>query len=54
MSNVNLFRRLGAVLTVVGSSIRVAGAVEANRRPGRRDLERLGIDPRAFLSIGHG
>jgi hypothetical protein len=32
----------------------VAAAVEAHRRPRAADLRRLGIDPAAFTSIGHG
>jgi hypothetical protein len=32
----------------------ISAAVEARRVPRTRDLQRLGIDPRAFTSIGHG
>jgi hypothetical protein len=38
----------------VVSAIAVSAAVESRRTPEPHHLRRLGIDPRAFLSIGHG
>lgn len=33
---------------------RLEGGIDAARRPVSDDVRRLGIDPRAFLSMGHG
>jgi hypothetical protein len=32
----------------------VVAAIESRRTPHAVDMRRLGIEPRAFLSIGHG
>ncbi|MFT3975278.1 MAG: hypothetical protein QM699_18120 [Amaricoccus sp.] len=36
------------------SASRVVAALQTNRQPDPQDLRRLGMDPRVFLSIGHG
>jgi hypothetical protein len=41
----------GRFIGSFGSAIAVAIAVEAGRRPSARNLEALGIDPRAFSKI---
>jgi hypothetical protein len=48
------FDRIAGVLATLGSAIRATRAVSAGRTPAAVDLERLGMDPRAFLSMGHG
>jgi hypothetical protein len=45
---------LGRLLDVLTSARQVAAAVEVRRTPREADLRRLGIDPAAFTSIGHG
>jgi hypothetical protein len=49
-----LFSRLRGAAETLASATRVAAAVEARRKPPVSDLRRLGIDPHAFTSIGHG
>jgi hypothetical protein len=46
--------RLKSSLAVFAAATRVAAAVENHRRPHTTDLRRLGIDPQAFASLGHG
>ncbi|MBP7003783.1 hypothetical protein [Amaricoccus sp.] len=41
-------------LLAVDAARAASGAVESGRPPLARDLRRLGIDPQAFTSIGHG
>lgn len=36
------------------SATRLVGGIDATRRPVPESVRRLGMDPRAFLSIGHG
>ncbi len=48
------YGRFRSAMRVVGSAIRVAGALESRAQPDPLDLRRMGIDPKAFLSIGHG
>ena len=50
----NVYERIVSAAGVVGSAIRVAGALESRRTPDPRDLRRMGMDPKAFTSIGHG
>lgn len=50
----NTFGQLRSVLDIFGSAIRVANAVENGGKPALHDLRRLGVDPRAFTTIGHG
>ena len=33
---------------------RLVGAIDETRRPVPEKVRRLGMDPRAFLSMGHG
>jgi hypothetical protein len=46
--------RLKSSLATFVAASRVAAAVENHRRPRTADLRRLGIDPQAFTSLGHG
>lgn len=48
-----LLASLAATLATVLSASRVVSALEFGDRPARSDLERLGIDPARFSSIGH-
>ena len=55
MSFSRITARIANALGTVRSASHVASALEAHRQP--RDpahLRRLGIDPRAFMSMGHG
>jgi hypothetical protein len=47
-----LIDRVGGFFAVLGAAGAVAAAVEAHRRPNSRDLETLGVDAKAFDSIG--
>lgn len=42
------FAAFGRALNVMGAAISVSAAVEGHRRPSSRDLNTLGIDPKAF------
>lgn len=46
--------RIGNLFATIGSAVAVASAVENRSRPRASDLRQLGIEPRAFTSIGHG
>lgn len=46
--------RVMAVLGVLQSAVAASAAVRNGRRPEAHDLVRLGIDPAAFTSLGHG
>jgi hypothetical protein len=46
--------RIGDLFATIGSAVAVAGAIENRSKPRASDLRRLGIDPKAFTSIGHG
>ncbi len=48
------FTRVRSALELFGSAARVATAVEQHVAPDPRDLRRMGFDPKAFTSIGHG
>jgi hypothetical protein len=50
----NGIAKLKSSLAVFVSATRVASAVENRRRPQASDLRRLGMDPHAFTTIGHG
>ena len=50
----SLFDRVRSALQLFGSATRVAGALESRVNPDPRDLRRMGIDPRAFTTIGIG
>jgi hypothetical protein len=54
MSNprTSLFARLGMVVDVFGSAVAASSAVQGGRVPRTSDLRTLGIDPKAFRSIG--
>ncbi len=52
MNSRNTLARIGNLLDVFGSAVAAARAVEANRQPSARDLDVLGIDPKAFAKIG--
>lgn len=48
------FDRIVAGFAMLRSANAVTGAVAAGRQPAPQDLLALGIDPRAFSTIGHG
>jgi hypothetical protein len=50
----NGFARMKHSLAVFVSAARVATAVESQQRPLARALHRLGIDAKAFTSVGLG
>jgi hypothetical protein len=50
----NGLAKLKSSFAVFVSATRVAAAVENHRRPQVSDLRRLGIDPHAFTTLGHG
>ena len=50
----NAFGRLRSAMGLFGSAVRVAGALDSGVAPDPQDLRRIGIDPRAFTTIGHG
>lgn len=50
----NGFRKFLNTLALVGAASRVASDTENHRKPSHADLRALGIDPKAFTSIGHG
>ena len=50
----SVYERLRSTAGLIGSAVRVAGALENRANPNPQDLRRMGIDPRAFLTIGHG
>jgi len=52
MTTRNPFSAIGEFFDFFGSAVAVSRAVEANRVPRASDLRRLGIDPKAFGSIG--
>lgn len=54
MSFRNVFASIAETLRTVRSASHVAAALEGHRQPDPKHLRRLGIDPRAFLSMGHG
>lgn len=39
---------IGRAFAVMNAAISVSAAVESRRRPNNRDLQMLGIDPKAF------
>ena len=50
----DVFGRALSAAEVVGCAVRVTGAVQSRVKPNPKDLRRLGMDPRAFTTIGHG
>lgn len=54
MSFNRIVNRISDALGTVRSASHVAAALEAHRQPDPAHLRRLGIDPRAFMSMGHG
>jgi hypothetical protein len=50
----NMFGRVRSAASFFGSAVRVAGAIESRVAPDARDLRRMGIDPKAFTTIGLG
>jgi len=50
----NIFGRVRSAAGLFASAVRVAGALESRVVPEPRDLRRMGMDPRAFMTIGHG
>jgi hypothetical protein len=49
-----IIERIAAFFVKLASAGAVTAAVEARRRPADADLRALGIDPRAFSTIGMG
>lgn len=49
-----IFSSISETLGTVRSARRVVSALESNRRPDPNHLRRLGVDPKVFLSMGHG
>ena len=49
-----LFGRLRGAVESFASATRVVAALENHRTPRPADLRRIGIDPHAFTSMGHG
>lgn len=49
-----LVSRISHAFGQVRSAGHVVAAIQANRQPSPEHVRRLGMDPRAFLSIGHG
>ncbi|EUC00551.1 hypothetical protein PMI07_003837 [Rhizobium sp. CF080] len=43
---------IGRAFAVMSAAISVSAAVENHRRPSNRDLNTLGIDPKAFDRLG--
>ncbi|MDR6816058.1 hypothetical protein J2X76_001212 [Neorhizobium sp. 2083] len=43
---------ISRAFAVMGAAISVSAAVENHRRPSHRDLNTLGIDPKAFDRLG--
>lgn len=39
---------IGQALAVFGAAVHASSAVESHRKPAKRDLDILGIDPNAF------
>lgn len=54
MSFTGIANRISATAGTVRSATHVIAAIHANRRPEPEHVRRLGMDPRAFLTIGHG
>lgn len=54
MSFHRIASRVSNVFGQVRSASHIVAAVQANRQPNPEHVRRLGMDPRAFLSIGHG
>lgn len=55
MTNVrSMLGQVRSALSLFATATRVAGAIELRKPPHPDDLRRIGIDPRAFTSIGHG
>ena len=50
----SMFGRVRSAAGLFASAVRVAGALESRVAPDPQDLRRMGIDPRAFMTIGHG
>ncbi len=44
--------RLSRAFAIFGAAVSASAAVENGRRPRNRDLNTLGIDPKAFDRIG--
>jgi len=51
MSKFNLMQRLGSTLAVLGAAREAAIAVDAQRKPSRAALTKLGVDPQSFDEI---
>lgn len=49
-----VLHRIAAGFAMLRSAAAASAAVESGDRPAVVDLQMLGIDPRAFASIGHG
>jgi hypothetical protein len=49
-----LIQRIADAIAVYFSAGAVMSAIEARRRPDPDDMRRLGLDPSAFVGIGHG
>jgi len=52
MTKRSAFAGIGDLFIAFGSAVAVSRAVEAGRKPKAHHLTNLGIDPRAFDTIG--
>jgi hypothetical protein len=50
----SMYGRVRSAAGLFASAVRVAGALESRVSPNPQDLRRMGIDPHAFTTIGHG
>jgi hypothetical protein len=51
MSKINLMQRLAGTLTVLEGAREAAVAVNAQRKPSKAALQKMGIEPTAFDSV---
>lgn len=49
-----VYSRVSRALGTAFTASAVVAAIQSDQKPKSSDLVRLGIDPRAFMSIGHG
>ena len=49
-----IFNRIASGIELINSAAAVSHALETGHAPKAIDLRALGIDPRAFSTIGHG
>jgi hypothetical protein len=51
MSKINLMQRLAGTFTVLEGAREAAAAINAQRKPSRATLTKLGLEPDAFDSV---